>query len=135
VAEAAEVSGISAEPVRGRIRRGTLPLEREGGTAYVLLNAPLDDRTTSDQPTGRSDLLIAELQDRVRSLEGANRENWRIIAALPSRLPAIEAPLDERGSSEVGAYESERAEREPRSDVPGTHEGVQRPWWRRVSGG
>ena len=38
VAEAAEVLGISAEAVRGRIRRGTLPVEREGGTVYVLLD-------------------------------------------------------------------------------------------------
>jgi hypothetical protein len=34
------------------------------------------------------------LQDRVRSLEEANRENRRIIAALTSRIPAIEAPAD-----------------------------------------
>jgi hypothetical protein len=33
---------------------------------------------------------MAELQDRVRSLEEANRENRRIIAALTSRIQAIE---------------------------------------------
>jgi hypothetical protein len=115
VAEAAVVLGISAEAVRGRTRRGTLPLEQEGGTVYVLLDAHLDDqsRTTCDQLNDRTELLIAELQDRVRSLEEANRVNRRIIAALTSRLPAIEAPLDERGSSEMGGYESERAERAP----------------------
>ena len=48
------------------------------------------------QPDDRTDLFIAELQDRVRSLEEANRENRRIIAALTSRIPAIEAPADER---------------------------------------
>src|SRR5215203_4882941 len=97
VAEAAEVLGISAEAVRGRIRRGTLPVEREGGTVYVLLEDRTttdQPRTTGDEPTDRTDLLIAELQDRVRSLEEANRENRRIIAALTQRIPAIEAPSE-----------------------------------------
>jgi hypothetical protein len=99
VAEAAEVLGISAEAVRGRIRRGTLPVERERGTVYVLLEIPVDHRTTADQPRttdrpdDRTDLLIAELQNRVRSLEEANRENRRIIAALTQRIPEIEAPI------------------------------------------
>ncbi len=93
MAEAAEVLGISAEAVRGRIRQGTLPLEREGETVYVLLDAPLDDPT---------DLLIAELQDRVCSLEKANRENRRIVAALTSRIPAIEAPQETRESPKKG---------------------------------
>jgi hypothetical protein len=103
VVEAAEILGISAEAVRGRIRRGTLPVERESGTVYVLLEEAEQDRTTADQPrtTGdqpddRTDLLITELQDRVRSLEEANRENWRIIAALTSRIPQLEAPSEAR---------------------------------------
>jgi hypothetical protein len=140
VAEAAEILGISAEAVRGRIRRGTLPVERESGTVYVLLEGRAEDRTTDDQPrtTGdqpndRTDLLIAELQDRVRSLEEANRENRRIIAALTSRIPAIEAPSEARESPETAEEEPERAE--PRPATGGAQEGVQRPWWRRVFGG
>jgi hypothetical protein len=141
VAEAAEILGISAEAVRGRIRRGTLPVERESGTVYVLLEGTAEDRTTDDQPrtTGdqpndRTDLLIAELQDRVRSLEEANRENRRIIAALTSRIPALEAPPEAPGSPEMGAEEAERGQ--PRPGATGTQEGVQRrSWWRRVFGG
>ena len=108
VAEAAEILGISAEAVRGRIRRGTLSVERESGTVYVLLEEAEQDRTTADQPrtTGdqpddRTDLLITELQDRVRSLEEANRENRRIIAALTSRIPQLEAPSEARESPET----------------------------------
>src|SRR5215218_6625610 len=108
VAEAAAILGISAEAVRGRIRRGTLPVEREDGKVYVLLEGSAEDRTTADQPrtTGdrpddRTEALIAELRDRVRALEEANSENRRIIAALTSRIPAIEAPPDERGSPET----------------------------------
>lgn len=107
VAEAAEILGISAEAVRGRIRRGTLPVEREGGTVYVLIGDAETDRTTTDQsrtttdqPGDRTELLIAELQDRVRSLEEANQENRRIIAMLTSRIPEIEAPPEARESPE-----------------------------------
>ena len=139
VAEAAEILGISAEAVRGRIRRGTLPVERESGTVYVLLEGTAEDRTTDDQPrtTGdqpndRTDLLIAELQDRVRSLEEANRENRRIIAALTSRIPAIEAPSEARESPETAEEEPERAE--PRPATGSSQEGIQRPWWRRMCG-
>jgi hypothetical protein len=139
VAEAAEILGISAEAVRGRIRRGTLPVERESGTVYVLLDHPTEDRTTADQPrtTGdqpddRTDLLIAELQDRVRSLEEANRENRRIIAALTSRIPAIEAPQEATETPETVEGEPERAE--PRPATGGAQEGARRPWWRRVLG-
>jgi hypothetical protein len=108
VSKAAEILGISAEAVRGRIRRGTIPVEREGGTVYVLIEGleqhrttADQSRTTADQPSDRTNLLIAELQDRVRSLEEANRENRRIIAALTSGIPAIEAPSEERESPET----------------------------------
>src|ERR671913_95405 len=122
VAEAAELLGISAEAVRGRIRRGTIPVEREGGTVYVLIEQTEDhrttgerSRTTGDRPNDRTDLLIAELQDRVRSLEEANRENRRIIAALTSRIPAIEAPPEAQESPETssGAVSNTPAPPEP----------------------
>jgi hypothetical protein len=99
----------------------------------VLLDAPLDDCTTVDQPNDRTDLLIAELQDRVRSLEEANRENRRIIAALTSRIPAIEAPQEAQESPDRVEDEGERAE--SRSGAPGAQEGAKRPWWRRWFGG
>src|SRR5215208_7730963 len=118
VSEAAAILGISAEAVRGRIRRGTIPVEREGGTVYVLIegterNRTTDDqsRTTGEQPSDRTDLLIAELQDRVRSLEEANRENRRIIAALTSRIPAIEAPSESPEAPETVREEPDRAAR------------------------
>jgi hypothetical protein len=144
VAQAAEILGISAEAVRGRVRRGTLPVEREGGTVYVMLDLAPEDRTTADQsrttadqPDDRTDLLISELQDRVRSLEEANRENRRIIVALTSRIPAIEAPASEateaRESPQTVEEEPRRAE--PRPATGGAQEGAQRPWWRRWFGG
>jgi hypothetical protein len=139
VAEAARILGISAEAVRGRIRRGTLPVEREDGTVYVLLEGAPEDRTTDnrtrttdDRPSSRTDVLIAELQDRIRALEEANSENRRIIAALTSRIPAIEAPADERGSPDT--VDEQQARGTPRSDSPRPQGGVRQPWWRRIVG-
>src|SRR5215211_2420944 len=134
VAEAAEYLGISAEAVRGRIRRGTLPVEREGGTVYVLVAETDQPRTTTDQPYDRTDLLIAELQDRVRSLEEANRENRRIIAALTSRIPEIEAPASgATAPREAPTAATEQPGRvEPQTPLEGAQEGTERSWWRRV---
>jgi hypothetical protein len=140
VAEAAQVLGISAEAVRGRIRRDTLPVEREGGTVYVLVDHPAEGRTTddqprttSDQPGDRTDLLIAELQDRVRSLEEANRENRRIIAALTQRIPAIEAPPEPSEAPESGGDEQQG--RGPAPDTGSPQEGTERrSWWRTFFG-
>jgi hypothetical protein len=139
VAQAAEILGISAEAVRGRVRRGTLPVERESGTVYVLLDRTSEGRTTAgqprttvDQPDDRTGLLIAELQDRVRSLEEANRENRRIIAALTSRIPAIEAPADERESPQTVGEEQERVG--PRPATSGPQESTWHRWRRRVFG-
>ena len=138
VSEAAEILGISAEAVRGRIRRRTIPVEREGGTVYVLIEGPEQHRTTVDQsrttvgqPGDRTDLLIAELQDRVRSLEEANRENRRIIAALTSRIPAIEAPSDERESPETPSGAGPNTQAPSPAETPAET----RPWWRRWFGG
>jgi hypothetical protein len=139
VAETAEILGISAEAVRGRIRRKTLPVEREGGAVYVLLEGEPQrrttadqSRTTADQPDDRTDTLIAELQDRVRSLEEANRENRRIIAALTSRIPAIEAPPDERESPQTVEEEPEGAGPHPATSGP--QESIWRRWRRRWFG-
>jgi hypothetical protein len=167
VAEAAQVLGISAEAVRGRIRRGTLPVEREGGTVYVLLSEADHARTTTDQPrttdqpTDRTEILIAELQDRVRSLEEANRENRRIIAALTSRIPELPPASEGSSSSEATGASTEATPQPgrvgPQTTLEGAQEGSQqmrmpeaggaplprdqreeaasRPWWRRVFGG
>lgn len=134
VAEAAEALGISAEAVRMRIRRGTLQYERHEGTVYVLLDA---DHTqhVADASIDRTDLLIAELQDRVRSLEEANRENRRIIAALTSRIPELEAPSTRppEGSQSATEGRVEPTPSEP-TEGPMAEDTQGRPWWRRLFG-
>jgi hypothetical protein len=137
VAEAAAALGITEAAVRSRIQRGTIRSYREDGGVIVVLTAhetrdEASDETsanrdeTSDESAaqhvgGRDDPrgeLIEELRDRVRSLEEANRENRRIIAALTQRVPEIEPPPERppagRESSETSLEElgKERARRE-----------------------
>jgi hypothetical protein len=145
VPEAARALGISPEAVRNRLSRGTLRSVKESGTVYVLLET---DRTrhTDDIPNDISrdmpQALIGELRGRIesleRQLEQANerdRENRRIIAALTSRIPAIEAPSEAEASEAAETVEQEPEKDQPRSDAPGAQEGARRPWWRRVFGG
>ena len=139
--------GISEGAVRSRIKRGTLPTMREGGTVFVLLggstsqaNQPPDTGVPGDQSE-----LVNALQDQIRYLreqldaerEARTEERRRhdtIVAQLTSRIPAIEAPQEESTDApESTAEEPERAE--PRPDAGISQEGAQRPWWRRVFGG
>ena len=135
VHDAARQLGISEDAVRMRVKRGTLEAEREGGRLYVLL-----DSVPTTDPTDRTDELITELRDRVRSLESqldherdANRENRRIIAALTSRIPAIEAPQEPSESPQT--VDSPGSREEPFTDEERPQEPVERRgFWARLFG-
>ena len=93
---------------------------------------PAPAQPTEAGPDYRDELL-EELRDRVRSLEAANRENRRIIAALTSRIPQLEAPRDEPQAPESAAS-PEGVETTERTE--GAQEGAEhRSWWRRWFGG
>ena len=138
VRDAADVMGISAEAVRKRIKRGTLPTERDpDGTVRVLLDGdgtrpddrPVADGTRPDEQAAlvaAKDQTISLLREQLEAERTANRENRRLLAAALERIPAIEAPRDEPEGSEPhppteGAQEVAR----PRSE---------RSWWRRWFG-
>jgi hypothetical protein len=103
VAEAAAALGTTSEGVRSRIKRGTLRAVREGGRVLVILDgAPtgLGPAPSGDRAGDRAE-LVDELRDRVtflaRELErraDEAAELRRIIAALTSRTPEIEAPRE-----------------------------------------
>jgi predicted ArsR family transcriptional regulator len=146
VAEAADLLGISAEAVRGRIRRGTLPVERDGGTVYVLVDKPEPGRTTADQSRttadrtdDRTDALIEtlarqveDLREQVRAERQAHAEARRIIAGLVERIPAIEAPQE---PSESPQSEASPGPTETLTDAGGeAQEPDTRPWWQRWFG-
>jgi hypothetical protein len=136
--EAAALLGVSKDAVRMRVKRGTLPSEKgEDGRVYVWVNDNPDADPNTVHPESQAEgwrELIDELRDRVRSLEESNRENRRIIAALTSRMPAIEAseaPREARESPETVEEEPERAG--PRPATGEAQEPLRRrPWWRRM---
>ena len=146
VAQAASALGISEGAVRSRIKRGTLRTTKEGGTVFVLL---VDGTSQANQPPNigvpvDQSELIASLQDQVRYLreqldterEARTEERRRhdtVVAQLTSKIPAIEAPPDERESPERA--EEQQGWGGPHPDAPGAPEAVQRPWWRRLFGG
>jgi hypothetical protein len=139
VPEAAELLGITAEAVRMRIKRGTLRSERQAGRVFVLLGQGQPTKQPTDRPD-EPNALISQMQGRIDSLERQleeaaerDRENRRIIVALTSRIPAIEAPSEARESPQTVEEEPERAE--PRPATVETQEPVRRPWWRRMFGG
>jgi len=135
--QAADQLGITVDAVRGRVKRGTITHEREGGRVYVLLDAdqgadqgggregaPSEDRTAE---------LIATLREQLQAEREANRENRRIIAALTSRIPEIEAASGAPEAAETVEEAPEGAEPRPATGgAQGTAE--RRPWWRRVLG-
>jgi hypothetical protein len=136
VGEAASVLGISTDAVRKRIARGSLESDRPDGAVLVWL----DDGGTEAGPrlNGESAALISAKDETIRllreQLEQASerdRENRRIIAALTSRIPQLEAPEDAPGSDEP------RPGRVGDSGVPTEAQEAteRRSWWQRMLGG
>ena len=126
--------GISQGAVRNRIKRGTLRADRVAGRVYVLLSGAASRDESIDES-----LLVAVLREQLAAERQAHAEARRIIAGLVERIPAIEAPRDERESPET--VEEAREGTEPRSYAPGAKlgahseaEGVQRSWWRKLIG-
>jgi hypothetical protein len=130
VYEAAEGLGLTVDAIRKRISRGTIPHERaEDGRVWVLLDT---DQPQSDVTAliSAKDETIAALREQLEEANERDRENRRIIAALTSRIPAIEAPSETPESPET--VDKQQGRGEPHSATGGAQEGVHRPWWRRM---
>jgi hypothetical protein len=140
VAQAAEVLGITTDAVRMRLSRGTLSSEKQEGRVYVLLEEDLTDDITNDRPVLDRELVDAKdetirlLTQQLESERRANEENRRIIAALTSRIPEIEAPSTGASGGDLSTEDegpaSTPSEPRPTPDTP-----VPRPWWRRIFSG
>jgi hypothetical protein len=123
--------GISADAVRSRIKRGTLKTVREGGRVFVVLGGadraqPTNRPGATDPPTDDLREQVRYLREQLRREQEAHAEARRIIAGLVHRVPAIEAPPDERGPPQAGGGAPSGG------TTPGDRERpAQRPWWRR----
>ena len=156
VPQAASYLGISAEAVRARVQRGTLPHTKEEGKVYVLLDRH-DERHDGDGADRHDDArttvvtgllaakedLIERQQDQIGFLRAelaARNEELRrkdtIIMTLAQRVPELEAPASSglRESPESVAEEMEGEE--PRPATVGAQEGSERRpgWFRRFFG-
>jgi hypothetical protein len=137
LSEAASLLGVSKDAVRMRVKRGTLRSEKgEDGRVYVWVNDNPDADPNTVHPEMQVEAwreLIDELRDRVRSLEEANRENRRIIAALTQRIPELEAPAspEARESPETPSEGAPDTAEPPEPEMPTEP----RPWWRRMFSG
>ena len=135
VSEAARVLGITEAAVRARINRGKLESEKVGNTVYVRLDSDATPVNAGDQTA-----LVEALRDQVSMLkqqlnteQAASGELRRIIAALTSRIPELEAPRQEPPEAPTeGAEQPVRVESQ--AAVGQTQEGAERPWWRRIFG-
>jgi predicted ArsR family transcriptional regulator len=146
VQEAARRLGISESGVRKRVKREQLDSERSsthdrerGGRVYVYLDRVVTD--ADPVPDSVPDKYVASLEDQVESLREqlaaereANRENRRIIIALTSRVPELEASREPPRSPTPSPEASEGT-----TPQPGREEAEEpaqrRPWWRRIFGG
>jgi hypothetical protein len=145
VPEAAGVMDISAEAVRQRIKRGTLPTEKDSsGHVFVLLKDQADDRSRKDGDSTRQDgdrtsdrtALVESMEGQIEYLKETvarrdeeSAELRRIIAGLVQRVPELEAAPNGSGEPREAPV---TASEEPHSTAPPNKE---RPsWWRRFFG-
>jgi hypothetical protein len=135
VAQAADALDITEGAVRSRIKRGTLPTVKEGGTVYVVFGGTSEATHPphTDEPSDQSE-LVESLQDQITYLRqqlaaerGANRENRRLLAAALERIPAIEAPeAPESAEPRSTTEEQQEPTSQPQEET--------RSWWRRMFG-
>jgi len=117
---------------------------REGGTVFVLLGGSTSqaNRPPNIGVPGDQSELVNALQDQICYLreqldaerEARTEERRRhdtIVAQLTSRIPAIEAPPEERESTETPSEASPNTTTPTHVETPADA----RPWWRRVFGG
>jgi hypothetical protein len=109
---AAQELGISEDAVRMRVKRGTLPAEREGNRLYVLLEERPDAVGSNE-----SNALISELRNRIAYLEGIVetrdeeiRRRDSIIMNMTETMKALNPPRLEEDTAEATEVPQQDAE-------------------------
>jgi hypothetical protein len=102
VAKAAKFLGVSQDAVYKRIKRGTIPWDKdEDGKTYVYIDEPDESTDNSESSTDKrfdastessTDSLVDELRDRVGFLEEELRRKDTILMSLVQRIPELEPP-------------------------------------------
>jgi excisionase family DNA binding protein len=147
IQEAARRLGVKEGAIRKRIQRGSLKHEKtEEGRVFVWVDTAQDAtqdttedayrETAQDALLSAKDETIAALREQLAQAHERDRENRRIIAALTSRIPAIEAPADD-GAPDARGTPKRGEEQQGRGDAPTETQGAtsRPPLWRRIFGG
>ena len=124
--EAAKALGISTDAVRMRVRRGTLPSERDEKGVKVILNA---DQVRPD-PDDTNDALNEHLREEVEYLREENQRKDHLIAALIQKVPALQAASDER--RDVNATRDDPVGGYSDTGSPGGIREKSSSWWSRL---
>ena len=149
IQEAARRLGVKEDAIRKRIQRGSLRHEKtQEGRVFVWVDATQDAAQDMTEDVSRDvaqdalaslleakDETIAALREQLDQANERDRENRRIIAALTSRIPAIEAPASPEPRESPVTAADEQQGRGPVSDAGGPQRSSDRPWWRRMFGG
>jgi hypothetical protein len=115
--EAARALGLSTEAVRRRVRRGTLPSERDpDGTVRVILDA---DQARPDETN-----LTDQLRSEVAYLREENQRKDHIIAALVQKVPALQAASNEPREDSISHDAPSRGYSEYRITTRGPAESI-----------
>ena len=144
VAEAAQLLNLSAEAVRSRVQRGTLPSVKVDGTVEVLLDvaqtrpdtAQTDERVgTQTHLSGDQTEFIASLQGQIDWLRREVERKDTLLMSLMQRIPELEAP---RETSQEPRESPETASEEPfNTHAPqqqSQEPSQRRSWWRAFFG-
>jgi excisionase family DNA binding protein len=148
VAEAAERLRVSQDAVYKRIKRGTIPWDKdEDGKTVVYLEvadgSTDDSKSSTDKSTDRLktstdnletssidvsvDVLVDELRDRVRFLEEELRRKDTILMSIVQRVPELEASPEPRESPQTPSEQQGSGHTPPESQGQ-----ERRSWWRRI---
>jgi len=138
IQEAARRLGTSEGAVRKRVTRGSLAHDKEDdGRVYVYVDAEARLGVDVGQDEGvdpNNNALISQLRDEVAYLRDENRRKDEIIMQQAMTMRQLSAAQHQEPTEAAETVEEERERAEPRPDAPGTQEGQQRSWWRRVFG-
>jgi len=131
VVQAAEILGLTEGAVRQRLKRETLPADKdEDGSVYVLLvraqvrtygdNTRTNDDITHDSTRTNTDktndstadqpLLVERLENEVEWLRREVERKDTIIMSLSQSISALEAPSEPREATETASQGAEGAE-------------------------
>ena len=112
--DAAEVLGISEDGVRKRVKRDSIPHDRdEDGKLYVYLDASETEADTSGDASGDTPLwaLVDQLRSENEYLREESRRKDHIIAGLVECVPALEPPPETREAPDTASKTGGRVTR------------------------